>query len=133
VKSGAVDAQDNPLTNIVNFGIHEHHRHITLSAHFWGAAAFLCNGAALARWPQEVRDAVRAAAAEAVAEQRRMAAAEDREALAKLEAAGCALVRLSDGERAAFADAVVPVVDEARAALAPEAFDALAGAAGVAS
>ena len=30
-------AQDNPLTNIYNFGVHRHHRYITLSGHFWGA------------------------------------------------------------------------------------------------
>ncbi|MCL4800948.1 MAG: TRAP transporter substrate-binding protein [Burkholderiales bacterium] len=133
VSTGAVDAQDNPLTNIVNFGIHEHHRHVTLSGHFWGAAAFLCNGEALGRWPGEVRDAVRAAAAEAVIEQRRLAAAEDRAALAALEAAGCAIVRLGAAERAAFAAALAPVADEARAALAPEVLDALDGAASVAS
>ena len=36
-------AQDNPLTNIYNFGVHHHHRYITLSSHFWGASAFVCN------------------------------------------------------------------------------------------
>jgi TRAP-type transport system periplasmic protein len=129
VRTGAVDAQDNPLTNIYNFAIHEQHRYITLSSHFWGAAALLCNGAAFARWPQAVRDAVGAAAAEATAEQRRMAAAEDDDALAKLTAAGCEIVRLTDAERAAFIRAVAPVVERHRANLAPGAFEALAGSA----
>jgi len=122
-----VDAQDNPLTNIYNFSIHEHHPHITLSSHFWGAAALLCNGAAYARWPQEVRDAVTSAAAEATAEQRRMAVAEDEDALAKLAAAGTKIVRLNDRERESFIRVVAPVVAQHRANLAPGVFEALAG------
>jgi len=129
VRAGTVDAQDNPLTNIYNFGIHEQHRHITLSSHFWGAAALLCNGATFARWPQEVRDAVTAAATEATAEQRRMAAAEDEEALAKLRVAGCEIVTLTDAERAAFIRAVDPIVERHRTELAPGVFEALAGGA----
>jgi len=127
VHAGTIDAQDNPLTNIYNFAIHEHHRHITLSAHFWGAAALLCNAAAFAGWPREVRDAVVAAAAEATQQQRGMAATEDRDALAKLEAAGCEIVTLTGAERAAFVDALAPVVARHRAALAPELLEALAG------
>ena len=45
VKAGTIDAQENPLTNIYNFGIHEHHRYITLSSHFFGAAVLLCHQA----------------------------------------------------------------------------------------
>jgi TRAP-type C4-dicarboxylate transport system substrate-binding protein len=129
VHAGTVDAQDNPLTNIYNFAIHEHHRHITLSSHFWGAAALLCNGAAFARWPQEVRDAMVAAGGEATIEQRRMAAAEDREALAKLTAAGCEILGLSAAERAAFVRELEPVVERHRAALAPGVFESFAGSA----
>ncbi len=127
VRAGTVDAQDNPLTNIYNFALHEQHRFITLSSHFWGAAALLCNGAAFARWPQEVRDAVVDCAAHATLQQRRMAAVEDEEALAKLKTAGCEIVRLSDTEREAFVRAVAPVVARHRANLAPGAFEALAG------
>ncbi len=129
VRAGTVDAQDNPLTNICNFGIHEQHRHITLSSHFWGAAALLCNGAAFARWPQEVRDAVTAAAIEATVEQRRMAAAEDQDALAKLYAAGCEIVKLSDSDRETFVRTLARIVEQHRASLAPGVFEALAGGA----
>lgn len=127
VRTGAVDAQDNPLTNIYNFGIHEQHRHVTLSSHFWGAAVLLCNGAAFARWPQEVRDAVVAAAGEATTEQRRMAASEDRDALGKLRTAGCEIIDLTDFEREAFVRLAAPVVERYRAALAPGVFESLAG------
>ena len=39
VRSGRIVAQENPLTNTYNFEIFRHHRYITLSAHFFGAAA----------------------------------------------------------------------------------------------
>ena len=105
LKAGTVDAQDNPLTNIVNFGVYEYHRYLTLSAHFWGAAVLLCHGESYARWPGEVQSAVMAAAGEAVAAQRRMAAAEDDAALATLEAARCEIVQLTPEERALWKEA----------------------------
>ncbi len=122
VRSGAIDAQDNPLTNIYNFGIHEHHRHITLSRHFFGAAALLCNGAAYDAWPEAVRLAVVQAVAEATAAQRRFAAAEDDDVLAKLAGPGNDVISLSDGERARFAAAVAPLVDEQRRAFGSKLF-----------
>mgnify|MGYP001321688942 FL=1 len=72
-------AQDNPLTNIYNFGVHNHHRYITLTAQFGGASAFVCNAAQYQGWPNDVRAAVDAAAKEATAYQRQLAAAEDAE------------------------------------------------------
>src|SRR5438477_3225798 len=80
-------AQDNPLTNIFNFGVHRHHRYITLSGHFWGASALVCNAAHYQSWPAAVRAAVDAAAREATVYQRRLAAAEDGEIMAKLDPA----------------------------------------------
>lgn len=127
VQSGRVDAQDNPLTNIYNFRIHEQHRYITLSSHFWGAAVLLCNGAVFAGWPPEVRDAVTAAAIVATAEQRRMAAAEDEDALAKLAAAGCEIVALDEAQRESFVSTVAPVVAQYREKLPAGDFEALAG------
>ena len=116
------EAQDNPLTNIYNFGVHRHHRYITLSGHFWGASAFVCNAAHYRGWPKDVRDAVDASAREATAYQRRLAAAEDAEILPKLEAAGNEIVRLTDAERAAFLKAVEPVLDRHRKKMDPKLF-----------
>src|SRR5947199_5418777 len=115
-------AQDNPLTNIYNFGVHRHHRYITLSGHFWGASAIVCNAAHYAGWPAEVRAAVDAAAREATAYQRRLAAAEDAEIMAKLDPADDDLIRLSEAERAAFVRAVQPVLDTHRRRLDPKLF-----------
>jgi TRAP-type C4-dicarboxylate transport system substrate-binding protein len=115
-------AQDNPLTNIYNFGVHRHHRYITLTGHFWGASALVCNAAHYAGWPAEVRAAVDAAAREATAYQRQLAAAEDAEILAKLEPVENDVIRLGVSERAAFVRAVQPVLDRHRRRLDPKLF-----------
>ena len=108
-------AQDNPLTNIYNFGVHHHHRYITLSGHFFGTSAFVCNDALYKSWPEQVRRAVDAAAREATAYQHQLAAAEDDEILARLDPRENEVIHLSDAERARFIDAVRPVLDRHRA------------------
>ena len=114
VPAGTIDAQENPLTTIYHFGIHTHHRHITLSGHFFGAVVLLCHQASYAAWPAEVQQAVTEAAAVATAAQRGCAAAEDAEVLANLSPAQNEIVRLTEAERALFVEAVAPLVTEQR-------------------
>ena len=118
-------AQDNPLTNIYNFGVHHHHRYITLSGHFWGASAFVCNAGQYRSWPQDVQVAVDTAAKEATAYQRQLAAAEDTAMLKKFDPAKNELIRLTDAERAAFVTAVQPVLAKYRKELDPKLFACL--------
>jgi tripartite ATP-independent transporter DctP family solute receptor len=115
-------AHDNPLTNIYNFGVHNYHRYITLSSHFWGASAFVCNAAQYRGWSKDVQAAVDAAAKEATAYQRRLAAAEDAEMMKKFDPAKNEITRLSEAERGAFMKAVQPVVDKYRKQFGPELF-----------
>jgi len=115
-------AQDNPLTNIYNFGVHNHHRYITLTAHFWGSSAFVCNAAQYLGWPKDVQDAVTAAAKEATACQRQLAAVEDSEIMKKLDPAKNEVIDLTDAERGAFRKAVQPVLDKYRERLGTKLF-----------
>jgi hypothetical protein len=103
------DAFDAPAC-----GIHLHHRDITLSGHFFGAAVLLCHQPRYAAGPAEVRQAVEEAASEATAVQRRFAAAEDEDVLAKLRLSQNDIIRLSDAERVRFVAAVAPMVEEQR-------------------
>jgi TRAP-type C4-dicarboxylate transport system substrate-binding protein len=120
-------AQDNPLTNIYNFGVHNHHRYITLTGHFWGASCFVCNAAQYGAWPAHVRAAVDAAAREATAYQRQLAAAEDAEILQKIDPAKNEVVHLTAAERAAFVKASQPVLDKHRKELDAKLFELLGG------
>jgi len=114
VRKGDVDAQDNPLTNIRNFGIFDYHRWITLSGHFLGFAALLCHAPGYDSWPADMRRAVDAAAAAATGAQRTYAAAEDEAVLSAIDPERNEIIHLTHGERSAFAAAVKPLVDEQR-------------------
>lgn len=114
VQNGTIDAQENPLTNIYNFGIHEHHRYITLSSHFFGAAVLLCHQDSYHAWPADIQHAVTAAAA-ATQAQRQFAAAEDDAVMARLEPSDNDIVHLSDAARAEFTQLLAPLVNEQRA------------------
>jgi TRAP-type C4-dicarboxylate transport system substrate-binding protein len=119
------DGQDNPLTNIVNFDVHKHHRHITLSGHVFGVACLMCNQAQFNRWPADVQQAVIAAAHDATAYQRQLAAAEDKDMMKKLNPSENDAVTLTPEEHQVFVEAVKPVTEKVRKELGDEWFGLL--------
>jgi TRAP-type C4-dicarboxylate transport system substrate-binding protein len=119
------DGQDNPLTNIVNFDMHKHHRYITLSGHVFGVACLMCNQVQFNRWPADVQQAVIAAANEATAYQRQLAAAEDEDMMKKLNPSENDVVTLTPEEHRAFVEAVKPVTQKVRKELGDEWFGLL--------
>lgn len=119
------EAQDNPLTNIFHFGVHRHHRYITLSGHFWGASAFVCNAAHYRGWPKDIQAAVGAAARDATAYQRKLAAAEDAAIMAKLDPAENEIITLTAEQREAFVRAAQPVLERHRGELDAKLFELL--------
>jgi TRAP-type C4-dicarboxylate transport system substrate-binding protein len=125
IASGRFDAQENPLTNTYNFGVHNYHRYFTLSGHLFGAAAFICKEERYQSWPLDMRAAVDSLAWEATAYQHQLAAAEDAEILTMLDPSKNEVIRLTDAERAAFAKASQPVMDRHRKELEPKLFDYL--------
>lgn len=114
VASRRVDAQENPLTNIYNFGLHKTHRTITLTGHLLGVALVLFNRKAVEGWPPETASVVRAAVAEATAAQREFAERDDEVCSRALIADGVTLVRLDADQRQAFAAATRGEVDQTR-------------------
>jgi len=120
VRTGAVDAQENPLTNMVNFKVHETHRHLTMTGHLYGVTLVLGNRARIASWPKPARDALHEAIAVATETQRRFAAEEDVARLADLAAAGVQVIGGGDFDRAAFVAATAEVVATHSAAIDPE-------------
>jgi TRAP-type C4-dicarboxylate transport system substrate-binding protein len=85
----------------------------------------VCNAAQYRSWPKDVQDAVHAAAKEATAYQRQLAAAEDAEIMKKLDPKENEVVELTEAERGAFRAAVQPVIDKYRRQLDPKWFAAL--------
>lgn len=127
IASGAVDAQENALTNTFNMGIGEHHRWITLSGHFFGPAVVLCHKQTYDAWPAEVRTAVDGAMAAATAVQREFAEAEEADVVQKFDPAQNEIIRLSEDERAEFVAAVQPVVEATVSRFRDELFEFLPG------
>ena len=105
VAEGTVDAQENPLTNMVNFELYRHHRFVSLTGHLFGLALLLVNRSRFERWPAEVRTALTAAAEAATPAQWRDAAAEDDLCHRHLLAEGIQIVPASAIDRTAFEQA----------------------------
>jgi TRAP-type C4-dicarboxylate transport system substrate-binding protein len=111
---GELDAQENPLTNTVTYGVHKFHRFHTLTSHFYISRPVFVHRAAFDAWPDDLQAAMREAVAEAITFQRDLHEREEEEARAAIAAAGCEVVELTAAEHAAFAAAVQPIYGEAR-------------------
>jgi C4-dicarboxylate-binding protein DctP len=120
VRTGAVDAQENPLTNTVNFHIHETHRHVTLTGHFYGVTLVLGNRARIEGWPKRARDALIEAVAVATQAQRGFAVEEDAACLTVLTHAGAEVVVGEDLNRAAFVEATASVAADLSATISED-------------
>jgi C4-dicarboxylate-binding protein DctP len=107
VAERTVDAQENPLTNLVNFNLHAHHTHISLTGHLLGIAILLVNRAAFDELPDAPRSGLIAAAAESTRIQRSLAFTEDAECLRMLIAAGVDVVSPEAIDLPAFRAAVM--------------------------
>lgn len=120
VKTGRVDAQENPLTNTLNFGIHDTHRHILLTRHLLGVALVLFNAKTLAGLDPQDRAGLQRAVDHATAEQRRFAEEDDTICSAELRNQGVEITELDDKTRAEFANATRAEVDITRQNFSPE-------------
>ena len=127
IKTGTIDAQENPLTNTVTYGVHKFHRFHTLSNHFYVSRPIFLHRAAFDAWPDDLQRAMRQAIKDAVAFQRGLHVQEEQDARRAIESDGCEIVELSADEHKAFAAAVKPLLDQARGTYGPELFELAAG------
>jgi TRAP-type transport system periplasmic protein len=102
VADGAVDAQENPLTNMVNFGLQNYHKHVSLTGHMQGIALLLINRARYAALSAELRNTIESAAYESEAAQRAFAVAEDAACLKVLDEAGVKVIGPEEIDLRAF-------------------------------
>jgi TRAP-type C4-dicarboxylate transport system substrate-binding protein len=102
VADGTVDAQENPLTNVVNFDLHRHHQHVSLTGHLLGVAPLLMNRARYDGLAAELRAVLDAAARDSESAQRALAVAEDTNCLRLLGDAGVAVLGPEAIDLAAF-------------------------------
>jgi TRAP-type C4-dicarboxylate transport system substrate-binding protein len=92
VAERTIDAQENPLTNLVNFDLQTHHRHVSLTGHLLGIALLLVNQARYDALSDDQRRSLDATARESETIQRALAIAEDAACLRLLADAGIAVI-----------------------------------------
>jgi TRAP-type C4-dicarboxylate transport system substrate-binding protein len=121
-KSGELDAQENSLTNTYRFGTYKYHRHITLSAHFFGASLLLINNKLFKSWAEDTQKAILESVEIATKAQRGFAQAEEVEILSVINRSENDVVELTDDERAQFKKAVGPLLAKYREAIGSKIF-----------
>jgi TRAP-type transport system periplasmic protein len=123
IKAGTIDAQENPFANTVTYGVHKFHRFHTVTNHFYISRPIFFNRTQFDSWPEYLQSAMSEAVKRAVALQRDLAIAEDREARAAIEGAGCEITELTADEHSQFRAAVAPLLKEARQTYGQKMFD----------
>jgi len=113
IKAGEIDAQENPLSNTVTYGVHRFHRFHSLTGHFYISRPIFIHRAAFEAWPGDVQAALRGAVAKAIAFQRDTHVREEEDARAAIAAEGCEIADLTPQQHAEFAACVAPLRDEA--------------------
>jgi tripartite ATP-independent transporter DctP family solute receptor len=127
IRAGTVDAQENPFANTVTYGAHKFHPFHTLTSHFYVSRPIFVYRTAFDAWPKALQQAMRKAVQEAVAIQRNDTVEEERAARKEIEAAGGKITELTLGEQAAFAAAVMPLLDDAESVYGKEMMRLAAG------
>ncbi len=123
IAAGEIDAQENPLSNTVTYGVHKFHRFHTLSSHFYISRPIFVHRAAFDGWPADLRESMQRAVKDAIVFQRDLHVREEADARRAIEAAGCEIVELTPGEHDAFVAAVKPIYGEAREQYGEELFE----------
>ncbi len=112
VRSGKVDGQENPLTNLVRFGMHKFQPHISETGHINGVALFVMNANVFASLDARGQEAVMEASSYATQYQWRVSSEEDLEARDILKLESIEIVPRSRIDIAGFKLATKRVMDQ---------------------
>jgi TRAP-type C4-dicarboxylate transport system substrate-binding protein len=113
IADGTLDAQENPFANTTTYGVHNYHKHHTLTAHSYLSRPIFVHRPTFASWPQDVQHTMSTAVNEAVALQRSLGEQEARSARSAIEAEGGNIVELTPAQVRAFVETVEPLFEEA--------------------
>jgi tripartite ATP-independent transporter DctP family solute receptor len=122
IKAGEIDAQENPLTNTVTYGVHKFHRFHTISNHFYISRPIFLHRPTFDAWPTDLKEAMQRAVTDAVAFQRALHVKEEDDAEKAIRAEGCEIVTLDKAQHDAFAATVQPIYAEAKKTLSDDLF-----------
>jgi len=111
VANRTVDAQENPLTNMVNFGVQAHHAYVSMTGHLLGIAALLMNRSRFEELSESLQQLLIVCSRDCEQIQRQFAVAEDAECWRMLSDAGVSIVQAEDIDLAAFRSAASDLPD----------------------
>jgi TRAP-type C4-dicarboxylate transport system substrate-binding protein len=114
IKAGTLDAQENPFSNTVTYGVHQYHRFHTATNHFYVSRPIFVHRPSFDAWPRELQNELREAVRSTVAFQRDLHVKEEADAADAIRKARGEIVELTMGEHEAFVAAVRPIYGEAR-------------------
>ena len=114
VKAGTLDAQENPFSNTVTYGVHKYHKFHTATNHFYLSRPIFFHRPSYDAWPKALQDEMQAAVRDAVAFQRTLHVKEEEDAMTAIRAEGGEIVELTPEQHKAFVTAVTPIYGEAR-------------------
>jgi TRAP-type transport system periplasmic protein len=114
VKAGMVDAQENPFSNTVTYGVHKFHHFHTATNHFYLSRPIFLHRSSFDAWPRALQEEMRAAVHDAVGFQRDLHVKEEEDAMVEIRKEGGDIIELTEDQHKAFVDAVSPIFGEAR-------------------
>jgi TRAP-type C4-dicarboxylate transport system substrate-binding protein len=112
LSTGVIDALDSDFFSIIGFKWHEQAKDLTLTAHWFLPKAVRVNARWLDGLPADLQQVVRTSATEVFAEQRTTNRANAAKALADLEKLGVKVNKITDAERAKWAELTAPLFAE---------------------
>jgi TRAP-type C4-dicarboxylate transport system substrate-binding protein len=128
VANREVDAQENPLANLLAFELWRHHRYVSLTGHLFGVLLVVCPREWFERLQPRQRQWLQQAVDGATRDQRARAAGQDLTALEFLRARGVEVLRAGELDLAAFRRAAEPLARGLRVRLPADLLRAYLGA-----
>jgi tripartite ATP-independent transporter DctP family solute receptor len=117
IKACTLDAQENPFSNTVTYGVHQFHRFHTATNHFYVSRPIFVHRPSFDGWPQTLQHELRDAVHDAIAFQRELHVKEEEDATAAIRKVGGEIVELTADQHKMFVSAVNPIYGEARTQL----------------
>jgi C4-dicarboxylate-binding protein DctP len=126
LQQGTVDGQENTYNNIDTQKYQEVQKYMTLSEHGRLDYGIFVNKPFWEKMPEDIRGQVEEALKEATELEWQLAADENAKSLENIKSSGkVEVLELTDGERAAFAEALQPVYDEFSETITAELIDGI--------
>lgn len=126
LQQGAIDAQENPFTNVWTQAYHEVQKYIIETAHIYDVAPVVMSKLTYDSLPAEYQDIIREAATEASPMQRDTAMLEEenyKQMIVDFEK--CEVIELTDEERGEFADIAKSIYGNFKERAKPELVEAI--------